>query len=88
MANYSQRSRGFRFIWSQKTGYFRNVKFLDDHFKIEGIDDFQKKFSEEWRDIESIIVKAMKSMPLKGSTQIYTGFNMSNNIIFIIISSL
>ena len=49
MANYSQRSRGFRFIWSQKTGYFGNLKFLDDHFKIEGIDDFQKKFLEEWR---------------------------------------
>ena len=88
MANYSQRSRGFRFIWSQKTGYFGNVKFLYDHFKIEGIDDFQKKFLEEWRDIESIIVKAMKSMPLKGSTQISVGFYMSNTIIFIIVKTI
>ena len=44
MENYSQRLRGFRFIWSQKSGYFGNVKFLEDHFEIEGIDDFQKKF--------------------------------------------
>ena len=40
MENYSQRSRGFRFIWSQKSGYFGNVKFLEDHFEIEGIDVF------------------------------------------------
>ena len=85
MENYSQRSRGLRFIWSQKSGYFGNVKFLEDHFKIEGINEFHRKFLEEWSDIESIIVKAMKSMPLKGSTQISIGFNMSNTIIFIIV---
>ena len=88
MANYTQRSRVFRFIWSQKSGYFGNVKFLEDHFKIEGIVGFQKKFLEEWRDIESIIVKAMKSIPLKGSTQISMGFDMSNIIIFIIVKTI
>ena len=88
MANYTQRSRGFRFIWSQKSGDFGTIKFLEDHFKIEGIEDFQKKFLEEWRDIESIIVKAMKSMPLKGSTQISMGFDISNTIIFIIVKTI
>ena len=71
-----------------KTDYFGIVKFLDDHFKIEGIDNFQKKVLEEWRDIESIIVKAMKSVPLKGSTKIYMGFDMSNTIIFIIVKTI
>ena len=71
-----------------KSGYFGNVQFLEDHFKIEGIDDFQKKFLEEWRDIESIIVKATKSMPLNGSTQISMGFDMSNTIIFIIVKTI
>ena len=59
-----------------ESSYFGNVKFLEDHFEIEGIDDFQKKFLEEWRDIESIIVKGTKSMPLKGSTQISMGFDV------------
>ena len=57
MAGYSQRSRGYRFIWSQNSSYFGNVKFLEDHFEIEGIDYFQKKFLEERRDIELIMAK-------------------------------
>ena len=61
---------------------------MDDHFKIKGIDNFEKKVLEEWRDIESIIVKAMKSVPLKGSTQIYTGFDTSNSINFIIVKTI
>ena len=71
-----------------KTDYFGIVKFLDDHFKIEGIDDFQKKFLEEWRPTESIIVKSMKSLTLKGITQISTGFDMYNIIIFIIVKTI
>ena len=69
MAGYSQRSRGYRFIWSQKSSYFGNVKFLEDHFEIEGINDFRKKFLEEFleeqRDIELIMVKAIDPMPSK-----------------------
>ena len=88
MAGYSQRSRGYRFIWSQKSSYFGNVKFLEDHFEIEGIDDFQKKFLEEWRDIELIMVKAIDPTPLKESTWISVGFDMSNIIIFIIVKTI
>ena len=88
MASYSQRSRGYRFIWSQKSSYFGNVKFLEDHFEIEGIDDFQKKFLEEWRDIELIMVKAIDPTPLKESTWISVGFDMYNIIIFIIVKTI
>ena len=71
-----------------KVELFWKCKILGDHFEIEGIDVFQKKFLEEWKDIELIIVKAMKPMPLKGSTQISMGFDMSNIIIFIIVKSI
>ena len=42
---------------------------MEDHFEIEGINDFQKifleEFLEEQRDIELIMVKAIDPMPLK-----------------------
>ena len=64
---------------------------MEDHFEIEGIDDFQKKFLEEFleerRDIELIMVKAINPTPLKGSTQISVGFDMSKIIIFIIVKT-
>ena len=88
MAGYSQRSRGYRFIWSQKLSSFGNVEFLEDHFEIGGIDDFQKKFLEEWRDIELIMVKAIDPMPLKESNRISVGFDISNIIIFIVVKTI
>ena len=65
---------------------------MEDHFEIEGIDDFQKKFLEEFleehRDIELIMVKAIDPTPLKGSTQISVRFDMPNIIIFIIVKTI
>ena len=52
-----------------ESSYFGNVKFLEDHFEIEGTNDFQEKFLEEFleeqRDIELIMVKAIDPMPSK-----------------------
>ena len=56
----------------------RNVKFLEDRFDVEGIDDSQKEVLEEQRYIELIVVKPLDPSPLRKGTRISKGPNMSD----------
>jgi hypothetical protein len=52
MVGYPQRSRGYRLYDPESRVILesRNVKFLEDRFDIEGIDDSQNEVFEEQRD--------------------------------------
>ena len=84
MLGYPQRSRGYRLFdpESQVILESRNVKFLEDLFEIEGNDDFQKEVLEEQRDTESIIMKAIDPTPLRRSTRISKGHDMSDYYLY------
>uniref|UniRef100_A0A2N9EYJ2 Integrase catalytic domain-containing protein n=1 Tax=Fagus sylvatica TaxID=28930 RepID=A0A2N9EYJ2_FAGSY len=57
----------------------RNVKFLEDRFDIEGIDDSQKEVLEEQKDTKPIVVKPLDPSPLRRrSTRISKGPDMSD----------
>uniref|UniRef100_A0A2N9IP74 Integrase catalytic domain-containing protein n=1 Tax=Fagus sylvatica TaxID=28930 RepID=A0A2N9IP74_FAGSY len=81
MVGYPQRSRGYRLYDPESRVILesRNVKFLEDRFDIEGIDDSQKEVLEEQKDTEPIVVKPLDPSPLRRrSTRISKGPDMSD----------
>jgi hypothetical protein len=81
MVGYPQRSRGYRLYDPESRVILesRNVKFLEDRFDIEGIDDSQKEVLEEQKDTKPIVVKPLDPSPLRRrSTWISKGPDMSD----------
>ena len=80
MVGYPQQSRGYRLYDPESRVILesRNVKFLEDRFDVEGIDDSQKEVLEEQRYIELIVVKPLDPSPLRRGTRISKGPNMSD----------